>query len=91
MKIDVRVVTAKDVCRSYEVLCVKEAKSVAMNIPKAKMVTVSFFDGKHIVQIECFPGLGKPKWVIDTVIATEENKKKNRKFLQKFLKSSYAT
>lgn len=90
MKIRIHLVTAKDVCRSYEVSDVKEAKSVAMNITKAKLVAVSFFDGEDIIQIECFPGLGKPKWAIDSIIASEANKEKNRKFLKKFLKSSYA-
>lgn len=89
MQIRIHVVTAKDTCRSLNVVDIKEAKSAAMNIAKAKMVAVSFFDGEHIVQIECFPALGKPKWMIDTVIASEENKEKNRKFLKKFLKSAY--
>jgi hypothetical protein len=86
MKIRISVVTPKDVVRSTEAVDVKEAKSAAMHIVNAKMVSVSFFDGEDIVQIECYPTLGSPNWRADHL----GDQEKNTKFLKKFLKSAYA-
>ena len=90
MKFVITTTTPDSQINRYEVENIKEAKSVAMHITKAKMVSVQYFDGIHIVQINTFPGLGCNTWKVASCTFDELNRNKNKKFLARFLKSAYA-
>lgn len=90
MQIEVVVVTVKKVVRTLNVADIKEAKSVALGIDKATLVGIRCWDGDHFVQIEKFPMLGKPDWEACN-LGSEVNIQKNKKLLERFKKSSYAT
>lgn len=70
---------------------IKEAKALVSCVDKVSMISISFWDGSHTVQINRFPQsiFGKKGWIADGLAFNPEGKDKNEKFLRRFKKSGY--
>jgi hypothetical protein len=76
---------------SYVETNIKDAKALVSGVDKVEMISIRFWDGSHVVQINRFPKsiFGKSCWTAYEITFDQEGKDKNAKFLEKFKKSGY--